>query len=170
MNSLFDKILNEAHNALESNRIIHGAVVKLKKNYKNSDWFKDLPQNTKDTLAYFEKTKNNIRVSSVKEQNNLVGSSVNNNECCKVADIVEEISPANWTNVMTVPISVLEPVKQDGVNLPAFNGDTKRKNAIVTKPKERSKDVKSSPVEKVRQNQTKGSDKSRNLPTKNTKL
>lgn len=125
-----------------------GDVVRFKKGYESSEWFKAQAQQLQAQMKGMGEGGRNIRISTLKTAiPRAAGAFGMQNNPAEMADIVEELGPGRWTNVMTVPLSVLELV-DNGANMPEVSDKDKREDTSHIKPQEKPTQVsKDSPKE-----------------------
>ena len=120
--------------------LLEGDVVKLKDGYKTSEQYKALPTSIQVRLEDSEKSGYNLRVGRLHTPNAQYGSMGHVALPATHADLYQERAPGAFGNLVTVPISLLEPI-DTGVNLPPVSKKNKRsgKEAPYQKPSKKGK-------------------------------
>lgn len=104
---------------------LEGDLVKLKDSYKSEEGYKSLAETVKQRVEDTVKSGLNLRVGRLHTPDNQYGSFGYLNLPATHADLYQELSPGNFGNLVTVPLSILEPV-DTGVNLSPVSKKNKR--------------------------------------------
>lgn len=104
---------------------LEGDLVKLKDSYKSEEGYKALAETIKQRIEDATKSGLNLRVGRLHTPNNQYGSFGHLNLPATHADLYQELNPGNFGNLVTVPISILEPI-DTGVNLSPVSKKNKR--------------------------------------------
>lgn len=122
---------------------LEGDVVKFKDGYKSEEAYKELADSIKARLEDCEKAGFNLRIGRLHTANSQYGSLGLVTLPATHADLYQELSPGNFGNLITVPVSILDYV-DTGVNLAPVSPKNKRsaKEAPYQKPTEDMKPIK----------------------------
>ena len=112
---------------------LEGDIVKLKSDYKSLDAFKELNETVKARIEDAEKTGYNLRVARLHTPNNQYGSYGYIRLPATHADIYQEKAPGYFSNITTVPLSIIEAI-DTGVNLAPISKNNRRDNGENQKP------------------------------------
>jgi len=112
---------------------LEGDIIKLKSNYKSLDAFKELNETVKARIEDAEKTGYNLRVARLHTPNNQYGSYGYIRLPATHADIYQEKAPGYFSNITTVPLSIIEAI-DTGVNLAPISQNNRRDNGENQKP------------------------------------
>jgi len=104
---------------------LEGDLVKLKDGYKTEETYKSLAETLKQRVEDCAQSGLNLRVGRLHTPYNQYGSFGHLNLPATHADLYQELSPGNFGNLVTVPLSILEPV-DTGVNLSPVSKKNKR--------------------------------------------
>lgn len=130
----YDFLLETALVRFQQGGFLTGDSVKIKKSALNNPKIKDMPEQFKERLKAFMDEDLTLRVSAVKSQRaNTALGTVGGADAPTdyYVDIVQEISPANWVNPMTVPMEIIEKEDYDHLTHTAPISDKlKRKSKI----------------------------------------
>ena len=123
----FDSIFEAAVNRFQQRGILEGDVVKLRKNWKKHEFFKDAGDNLMEKIEGLGQEGKRIRVSSINTNHSGMGM-IRDGKI--FVDIVEEEMPGLWYNPVTVPIDVLEFVanQNDSFQVPVQGQGKKESN------------------------------------------
>lgn len=139
-----------------------GDVVKFnEKKTLKSDWFKNKSESFQQLIQSMFSLDKNLRIGYMHKEfpDNIGGFGANLDGVYQYADIYIELSPANWTNPVSVPLDLLNRVEQ-GNNLQPVPDSIKDKKVRVEKNGKKTKADK----------QTQIDDKNRQLASGNAKL
>ena len=140
-----------------------GDVVKFngKKTLK-SEWFENKPAATQTLVKELFKIDNNLRIGYLHKEfpHAIGGFGANWDGQYQYADVYVELSPANWTHPITVPLNLLVRVEPKGSELAPIPDSIKDKKVRTEKNGKKGK----------ANSQTKIDDKNRQYATANTKL
>ena len=125
-NSKFKVLYETIYNRYKQGAgFLEGDLVKLKDGYKTEELYKTLAETLKQRVEDSAKSGLNLRVGRLHTPYNQYGSYGHLNLPATHADLYQELSPGNFGNLITVPLSILEPV-DTGVNLSPVSKKNKR--------------------------------------------
>lgn len=140
-----------------------GDVVTFKqKKTLASEWFKSKPSTVQELVKGMFSLDNNLRIGYLHKEfpHAIGGYGANWDGAYQFADIYVEISPANWTHPISVPLDLLDRVEPKGSELAPIPDSIKDKKVRVEKNGKKGKADK----------QTQIDDKNRQNPTVDTKI
>ena len=158
----YEKICEDTLYRFQQNGFLRGDYVKVRKNALQNECVKSMSEQMKALIDAAIKENTYLRISYIKSgRSEVAGGPVDapNIPGSLWADVYFEHAPGMWSNVMTLPLEVLELVEVTGANGYAqYNPNLVRPNTPEPKPSEELN------------KQTLGKDDMRQLPTTNKKL
>jgi len=127
---LYETIINRYK---QGNGFLDGDLVELIPDYKSHEDYKKLGSNIQAILDDAGKSKLNLRVGRLHTPDSQYGSFGYQNLPATHADVYQELSPGNFGNLMTLPITLIK-VIDTGVNLSPVSSKNKRKKGDYQKP------------------------------------
>jgi len=156
MATTFTKLYEETLNRMQQGGLLEGDYVKIVKNWMKNPKIKEKSEGYLKALSDMTKSELPVKISAIKAErsesaNGVVGSA--DAPTAHWADIITEYAPGLFTNVMTVPLEILQKIETGANFSPGIPKSWVRPNKTNIKPIA-----------------VKQSDPNRNLPTKNTKI
>jgi hypothetical protein len=133
----FGKIFESNFQRFQGGGILAGDVVKFVDNILDGDWIASQTAGVKDKIQELLDSDLNIRVSSVHAKRPAVSGSVQQDQQADefYCDVVQELAPGLFNNVITVPIEALEQI-DTGNNLAPIPDSQRREDSSHIKPEE----------------------------------
>ena len=142
MDSKFEKLAESTMVRFQQGGILVGDIVRFKKDAVNNPKLKNITNQMAETIKQLAETDLNLRVSAIKSirpstgaVNDGLGNSSTSAPTDFWIDVVVEHNPGSYSNPVTVPIEVVEPVDTHG-NLAPIPDSLKRPNNVNIKPQE----------------------------------
>ncbi len=109
MNKKFDKILEGVMTRYQGGGVLPGDIVKFTDGADSSDWVKTQNATMAEKIAELMQSDNILRVGAVKTIRPTVAGGANTNNASDefYADVVKELSPGLFTDVITVPVNLI---------------------------------------------------------------
>lgn len=163
----FTKIYESNFQRYQGGGILAGDVVEFVDNILNDEWFDKQSDTIKNRVQEFIDGDFNIRVGSVSAKRPANGGAVQQDQQVDdyYVDVVKELAPGLFTDVMTLPIHLVQKIDTD-VNLAPVPDSQRREDTSHIKPEE--VDVESGDDESNAVFGTKSTEGDKNLPDKDT--
>lgn len=133
----FTKIFESNFQRYQGGGILAGDIVKLVDNIESDEWFDKQSDTLRDRVKEFLNGDFNIRVGSVSAKRAAEGGPVQQDQQVDdyYVDIVKELAPGLFTDVMTLPIHLVQKVDENG-NLAPIPDSQRREDTSHIKPEE----------------------------------
>lgn len=163
----FTKIFESNFQRYQGGGILAGDVVEFVDNILNDEWFDKQSDTIKSRVQEFIDGDFNIRVGSVSAKRPANGGSVQQDQQVDdyYVDVVKELAPGLFTDVMTLPIHLVQKV-DTGDNLAPIPDSQRREDTSHIKPED--VDVPEGEDESNAVFGTKTNEGDKNLPTQDT--
>lgn len=154
--SKFDVVFEETMFRFTQGGLLEGDYVKLRVNYRNNPKIKEKSSGFLDRLDYMANIDLPLKISAIKAERAEVSNGVVGAVDAPTnhwADVIVEYAPGLWTNVITLPLEILEKVDTGNNFSPGIPPSTVRADTTQIEPHE-----------------VKQQDPNRNMAQKNTTL